>query len=67
MISKVVAIGMACLVAAMALSATDSVSAGGDQNQNTHGEDPGYYDEHNNNPFDDDDFPGDPAQNRTGV
>jgi len=43
------------------------VSAGGDQVQHTHGEDTGYYDEHNNNPFDDDEFPGESLQNRTGM
>jgi hypothetical protein len=36
----------------------DSVSAVGDQVQHTHGEDPGYYDEHNSNPFEDIPFPG---------
>ncbi len=67
MIAKYVAIGLACFVATMAFSATDNVSAEGDQNQITHGEDDGYYDENNNNPFEGDEFPGEPAQNRTGM
>jgi hypothetical protein len=45
----------------------DSASAVGDQVQHTHGEDPGYYGEHNNNPFEDIPFPGLSAQNRIGV
>lgn len=64
---RILALGLACLVVGIALAGVGTVSAGGDQVQHTHGEDPGYYDENNNNPFDDDDFPGEPAQNRTGV
>jgi len=45
---------------------TGYCNAGGDQNTNTNGED-GYYDEHNNNDFDDDDFPGEDSQKRDGV
>ncbi len=45
----------------------DNVSASGDQVQHTHGEDPGYYDENNNNPFDDVEFPGLSLKNRTGM
>lgn len=56
------------LVAATAMIGLgDSVSAVGDQVQHTHGEDPGYYDENNNNPFEDVEFPGTSMQNRTGV
>lgn len=40
--------------------------AGGDNNQNTHGED-GNYEQNNNNPFGDDEFPGDDSQQRNGV
>ncbi len=59
--------GLVCLVAATAIAGVGTVSASGDQVQHTHGEDPGYYDEKNNNPFDDDEFPGQSSQNRTGV
>jgi hypothetical protein len=59
------------LAAATAVTAVmgmeDNVSAVGDQVQHTHGEDPGYYDEHNNNPFEDIPFPGLSMQNGTGV
>lgn len=43
-----------------------SVQAGGDNNQNTHGEDENYGD-NNNNPYGDDDFPGEDIQQRSGV
>jgi len=43
-----------------------STQAGGDNNQNTHGED-GNYEDNNNNPYGDDDFPGDDSQERNGV
>ena len=43
-----------------------SVQASGDNNQNTHGEE-GNYEENNNNPYGDDDFPGDDTQQRSGV
>ncbi len=61
------AVGLACAVALAAFACVGSVSAEGDQVQWTHGEDEGYYDENNNNPFDDDEFPGQSSQNRTGV
>ena len=40
--------------------------AGGDNNCNTNGED-GNYEENNQNPFDDDTFPGEGDQQRSGV
>ena len=43
-----------------------SVQAGGDNNQNTHGEE-GNYEDNNNNPYGDDDFPGQDSQQRSGV
>jgi len=61
------AFGLVCLVAATAIGGIGTASAGGDQVQHTHGEDPGYYDENNDNPFDDESFPGQSSQNRTGV
>jgi hypothetical protein len=61
------AIGLVCALAFAAFAGVGSVSASGDQCQMTHGEDEGYYDENNNNPFDDDEFPGQSSQNRTGV
>lgn len=67
MISRILAFGLVCLVAVTAIAGVGTVSAGGDQVQHTHGEDPGYYDENNSNPFDDGEFPGDSTQNRTGV
>jgi len=48
------------------VSFTGSSIAGGDQNTNTHGED-GNYEDNNNNPYDDGDFPGDDDQQRNGV
>ena len=38
-----------------------------DHNHNTHGEDDGNYEEHNNNPYDETNFPGDGARQRSGV
>jgi hypothetical protein len=67
MTGKMLAIGLASLLAVMAFAASGDATASGDQVQHTHGEDDGYYDENNNNPFDDETFPGQPAQNRTGV
>ncbi len=67
MISRILALGLVCLVAATAIVGVGNVSAEGDQVQHTHGEDPGYYDENNNNPFDDDTFPGEAILNRTGM
>jgi hypothetical protein len=65
--SKVVALGLACLLGAIAVAGVGTVSAEGDQVQHTHGEDEGYYDENNNNPFEDETFPGQSSQNRTGM
>jgi hypothetical protein len=66
--TKILALFLGCLVAVTAVVALgEGVSASGDQVQHTHGEDPGYYDENNNNPFDDDVFPGLSQQNRTGM
>lgn len=66
MASRIVALVMACLFAAAAVvSIASDVSASGDKNRLTHGEDEGYYDENNNNPFPDDTFPGQATKNRT--
>lgn len=43
-----------------------SVQAGGDNNTYTHGED-GNYEDNNNNPYGEDDFPGEDSQQRSGV
>jgi len=57
-----------CLVAGLAIvGVSDDVSASGDHNHNTYGEDGGNYFDNNNNPFDDDYFPGQSSQNRSGV
>jgi hypothetical protein len=64
---KTVALGLACLLAVMAIAGVSTVSAEGDQVQHTHGEDEGYYDVNNQNPFDDETFPGQSSQNRTGM
>ena len=58
--------GLVCTIATTAGGFAGEVSAGGDRIQCTHGEDTGYYDE-NNNTLDDDRFPGQSSQNRTGV
>ena len=47
------------------VSFTGRSMAGGDQNTNTHGED-GNYEDHNDNPYDGDDFPGEDTQKRQG-
>ena len=66
MASRIFALVMACLFAAAAVvSISGDASAGGDKNRLTHGEDEGYYDENNNNPFPDDTFPGQATKNRT--
>ena len=66
MARRIVALVVACLFAAMAIVGVSSdVSAEGDKNRHTHGEDEGYYDENNNNPFPDDVFPGQATKNRT--
>ncbi|HIH00541.1 TPA: hypothetical protein HA259_00405 [Thermoplasmata archaeon] len=63
---KMVAVGLALAMAAIAVTGIQTAIAGGDQNMHNHGED-GYYEENNCNSFDDDDFPGLDTQNRTGV
>lgn len=64
---RAMTMGIAVALAAVAVSGIDAALAGGDQNQFTHGEDDGYYDENNNNPFSDEPFPGEDVQNRTGM
>ena len=64
---RAVTMGIAVAIAAIAISGIGMALAVGDQNQLTHGEDDGYYDENNCNPFDDEPFPGEDIQNRTGV
>lgn len=63
---RTVALVMACLFAVATVAGVSSdASAGGDKNRQTHGEDEGYYEENNNNPFPDDSFPGEATKNRT--
>ena len=63
-----VALLVGCLVAGLAVvGVADDASASGDNNQYTHGEDGGNYFENNNNPYDDDYFPGQSSQNRSGI
>jgi hypothetical protein len=68
--AKVLGVGLMLAVAAVAATGITAVIAGGDQNmfnnQLNYGED-GYYEDNNNNPYEDDDFPGEDLQNRTGV
>ncbi len=64
---KLVAVGLAVAFLAVALTGIQTALAEGDKNQLTHGEDEGYYDVNNWNPYEDSDFPGDDLQNRTGV
>jgi hypothetical protein len=64
---RMLTVGIAVAIAAIAVSGIGVALAGGDQNQLTHGEDDGYYDDNNCNPFDDEPFPGEDVQNRTGV
>lgn len=66
MISRVLAFGLVCLVAATAIAGVGNVTASGDNNTWNHGED-GMYEENNNNPFEDEDFPGEASQLRGGV
>ena len=61
---KIIAI-LAGLIIITAIFAGSSM-AGGDNNCNTNGED-GNYEDNNNNPFDDDNFPGEDNQQRSGV
>lgn len=57
-----------CLVVGLAVvGIADDASASGDHNHNTNGEDGGNYFENNSNPFDDDEFPGQSSQNRSGI
>lgn len=65
--SRVLVAGLMVALVAVAATGIGVVLAGGDQVQHTHGEDEGYYDVNNNNDFDDDVFPGDSTQNRTGM
>ncbi|MGC9309044.1 MAG: hypothetical protein ACP5FL_09775 [Thermoplasmatota archaeon] len=54
-------------VALLAMSfAVNTVMASGDNNQYTNGED-GNYEENNQNPYDDETFPGEAEQPRSGV
>lgn len=64
---RVLGIALTLAVAAIAISGIGVALAEGDKNQLTHGEDDGYYDENNCNPYDDIPFPGEDIQNRTGV
>ncbi len=65
--ARVLAVGLTIAIAAIALSGIGVALAEGDKNQLTHGEDDGYYDENNCNPYEDIPFPGEDLQNRTGV
>lgn len=65
--TRVLAVGLVVAISAIALSGIQYALASGDQNQFTHGEDDGYYDVNNCNPFDDEPFPGEDTQNRTGM
>lgn len=44
-----------------------SVANNQDHNHNTNGEDDGNYSENNNNPYEDNEFPGEEKQQRSGV
>lgn len=69
-IGRHLAIVMACLFAMAVLFVgvgDASATTGHDHNHFTHGEDEGYYDENNNNPYDDDTFPGDSVRKRAGT
>lgn len=66
MMRRILALGLVCLVAALAVSGVSTVSASGDNNTWSHGEE-GMYEENNNNPYPDDEFPGYAPQNRSGV
>lgn len=66
MFSRVLAFGLVCLVAAGAIAGIGNASASGDNNTWNNGED-GMYEENNNNPFTDDDFPGESNQTRGGI
>jgi hypothetical protein len=68
--AKALAMGLIVAIAAIAATGITAVIAEGGQVQHNYqqnlGED-GYYEENNCNPYDDDDFPGEDEQNRTGV
>ncbi|MGD9962711.1 MAG: hypothetical protein AB7S97_02265 [Thermoplasmata archaeon] len=66
MIGRIVALGLVCLVAVTAVAGISAVSASGDNNCWNYGED-GMYEENNQNPFTDEEFPGDAKQLRGGV
>ena len=67
---RIVAAGLAIAFVAIAATGIQAVIAAGGQVQHNYqqnlGED-GYYEEYNQNPYDDTDFPGLDTQNRTGV
>ena len=67
---RILAAGLAIALVAIAATGIQAAIAGGDNNMYNHqlsyGED-GYYEENNENPYDDTDFPGLDMQNRTGV
>lgn len=65
--ARMIAVGLAVALVAVALAGVGTTLAVGDKNRLTHGEDEGYYDVNNNNPYEDVDFPGLDLQNRTGV
>jgi hypothetical protein len=67
MIAKLLALGIVIVISVIAFSGLQDALAEGDKNQLTHGEDEGYYDVNNDNPYEDDDFPGEDLQNRTGI
>jgi hypothetical protein len=67
---KVLTIGVAVAIVAIAIGGIQAALAEGGKVQHNYqqnlGED-GYYEENNCNPYDDIDFPGEDEQNRTGV
>jgi hypothetical protein len=65
--AKVLSFGLVIALAAIAFSGIQASIAEGDKVQQTLGEDEGYYDVNNENPYDDTDFPGLDTQNRTGM
>ncbi len=66
MMSRILALGLVCLVGAVAVAGVSTVSASGDNNCWNYGED-GMYEENNNNDFPDEEFPGESDQLRGGV
>ncbi|HUV61847.1 MAG TPA: hypothetical protein VMW71_06750 [Thermoplasmata archaeon] len=64
--AKALGMGLMFAIAAVAATGITAAIAGGDNNMWNYGED-GLYEENNCNPYDDDDFPGEDEQNRTGV